>query len=284
MPEGHTVARWANELRPMIGESIVDVRAPERWRERADALIGRHLVRVDTHGKNLLLRFDDGTTIRAHAMQYGSWQIGAPGMELRKESRYVRLMLRTAVHEAVFFHGPVMEILTAAEAERHDDLSALGPDVLAIDFDAEEAARRLRGNPLREIGDAILDQRNVAGIGNIYKSEGLYLAGIHPQRTTASITDDELARLWRSVIPLMRTGVAHAGATTTLPPELVGPGRWHWVYRRRGHPCFCCGTKILMVRQGELGRTTYFCPSCQPTGERSVQRARRAARISAMRR
>lgn len=263
MPEGHTIARWASELRPLCGEPLHVVQTAPRWRERAARLVGRHIVRVDTHGKNLLLRISSGTTIRCHAMQYGSWQIGAPGMELRKAQRFIRLRLVTDAHDAVFYHGPVVELLTRRELAAHDDLAALGPDILAPAFDAAEASRRLRAMPERAIGDAILDQRNVAGIGNIYKSEGLFLARIDPRRAVASLADTELARLWEATIPLMREGIAHSGATTTLPAELAGPGRYHWVYRRRGHPCLRCGSKVQMVRQGELGRATYFCAECQ---------------------
>ncbi len=263
MPEGHTVARWARELRQLQAEPLLRVTAPARWRARADTLVGERLVRVTSAGKNLLLHFSNELVVRSHAMQYGSWQIGVPGMALRKEARFIRLRLTTAEHDAAYFHGPVMEILTLDEFAVHGTLVALGPDLLSAEFDSDEVLRRLQAEGERAVGDAIIDQRVVAGIGNIYKSEGLFLAGIDPQRPAAQINGEELRRLWDVLIPLMHAGSHEAGATSTLPEELRGPGRYHWAYRRRGHPCLRCGTSISMARQGELNRATYYCSNCQ---------------------
>jgi formamidopyrimidine-DNA glycosylase len=264
MAEGHAVVRWAREIRALVGEELVDVAAPPRWRERGLALVGARVDAVSTIGKHLLI--DCGAyVIHCHAMQYGSWQVGMRGMAHRKERRYVRLQLVTSSHEAVFFHGPVMEILTRAELDAHPAVTALGPDLLHEDFDRAEVARRLRngGADDRAIGDAILDQHVVAGIGNIYKSEGLFLAAIDPRRTARDVTDEELERLWDALVPLMHAGTERYGRTTTLPDELRGDREYNWVYRRRRRSCFRCGAEIAMVRQGELARATYFCSGCQ---------------------
>jgi endonuclease-8 len=270
MAEGHAVLRWAIALKPLVGEVLLCVQATRRWQERAAALVGETVTAIDTHGKHIVIRISGGWAIHCHAMQYGSWQIGEPGQALRKEARYIRLKLLTALHEAVYFHGPVMEILTEEELAAHPRLHELGPDLLALPFDREEANRRFATTDRpsdppssRQIGDAVLDQRLVAGIGNIYKSEGLFLAGIDPRREAPEVGAAELDRLWDVLAPLMHEGVARFGPTITLPPERQGAGDRNWVYRRRGKPCFRCGTKIEMLRQGELKRATYFCPRCQ---------------------
>lgn len=124
------------------------------------------------------------------------------------------------------------------------------------------AALRSEGD--REIGDAILDQRIVAGIGNIYKSEGLFLAAIHPRRPAESLTAHELKVFFDELIPLMQAGRFEYGMTITLPPDLqLEPWMRNWVYRRRGQPCLVCATSIEMIRQGEFQRATYFCLRCQ---------------------
>jgi formamidopyrimidine-DNA glycosylase len=139
----------------------------------------------------------------------------------------------------------------------------LGPDILSASFDAGEVARRVRAAGEREIGDVVLDQRVIAGIGNIYKSEGLFLARIEPRRPAREVTTRELARLWKTLAPLMHEGTRRVGAIATLPPSVSAGGERNWVYRRRTRPCFVCGTLIEMVRQGELRRATYYCPHCQ---------------------
>ena len=264
MAEGHAVARWARELRALVGEQITRVAAPARWSERAASLVGTRIGDVRTHGKHLLIHCGD-YVVHCHAMQYGSWQVGEPGMVPRKETRYVRLRLATEAHEALYYHGPVMEILTPAELRAHPAVSALGPDLLHAEFDRAEVARRIRatGTADRAAGDVVLDQRVVAGIGNIYKSEGLFLARIDPRRSAGGLSDQELDRLWDALVPLMHEGTERYGRTTTLPEALRAGGEFNWVYRRRRRPCFRCGAEIAMVRQGELARATYFCPGCQ---------------------
>lgn len=247
----------------LIGEPLLEVRLPRRWGERALELQGTWLTSTETRGKHLLLHLSSGATLHTHAMQYGSWQIGARGMELRKEAKYVRLRLATAAHEAVFFHGPVVELLSPDELAQHGALAALGPDVMASDFDRDEAARRVAVAGERPIGDVVLDQRVMAGLGNIFKSEGLFLARVDPRRPAAGVSRAELERLWDDLIPIMWSGTQRYGKTTTTPPELQQAGHLHYVYRRRGHACLVCGAKIEMLRQGELERSTFFCPVCQ---------------------
>jgi endonuclease-8 len=264
MAEGHAVARWADALRSLEGERVLSIGVPPRWRERAERVRGASLDRVHTHGKHLVLHFSGDVVIHTHAMQYGSWQVGERGMTLRKDPRFARLRFTTPRHEVVFYHGPVMEVLSADEFSAHERFHALGPDLLHDDFVASAVYDAVIAQGDRPIGDTVLDQRVVSGIGNIYKSEGLFLAAVDPRRTSRSIERSEMRVFFEELIPLMQAGRRVYGMTITLPEELrFEPWLRNWVYRRRGQPCFVCATPIEMVRQGQFQRTTYFCPRCQ---------------------
>lgn len=263
MAEGHAVIRWARRLRPLAGAPLRTVTMPKRWGDRPATLVGQHLTDVRTRGKHLLLPLSGGETLHTHAMQYGSWQVGPPGMLYRKDPKYVRLRLATDAHEAVFYHGPVVELLTAEELAAHPKLNALGPDVMAPDFDRAEAFRRVQAAGTEPVGPVVLNQRVVAGLGNIYKSEGLFLARIDPRRPAASVSRAELERLWDAVIPLMWEGTERYGKTRTTTPALQEEGHLNWVYRRKNKPCLVCGTPIALVRLPPFERSTYLCPVCQ---------------------
>lgn len=264
MAEGHAVARWGDALRQLVGEHVLEINVPPRWRERAANIRNSELTRVLTHGKHLVLCFSSEWIIHTHAMQYGSWQIGVNGDSLRKDARFIRLRLATTGHEVIFYHGPVMEVLSNEEFALHDRFHSLGPDLLHENFDTASATVALRAQGDREIGEAVLDQRIVSGIGNIYKSEGLFLATIHPRRPAQSVSEEELRVFFAELIPLMQTGRSQEGLIVTLPDELqFEPWMKHWVYRRRGQRCFVCSTPIEMIRQGAFQRTTYFCSCCQ---------------------
>jgi endonuclease-8 len=264
MAEGHSIVRWARRLQGLVNRPLREVQLPERYADDAERLRGERVTAVDTHGKHLMLRLSEGRTIHCHALMYGSWQFGAPGMELRKPAERVRLRLATDRFEAVFFNGPVVELLDHNELIRHRSLSKLGPDVLHEPFDREEAWRRLRGpGSDLAIGDAVLRQELVAGIGNIYKSEALFLSRIHPRRTVGTIDRSRIERLWNTVVPLMRDGARGSGRIVTTPSHLRRRGQRYWVYRRRREPCLWCGAPIQRIVQGPLDRSTYFCGRCQ---------------------
>ena len=196
-------------------------------------------------------------------MMYGSWDFGRPGMELRKPERNVRLRLRTADREAVFYNGPVVEVLSPDELSAHPALQALGPDVLSPTFDRQEAWRRIEKAGDREIGDVLIDQTVVCGPGNIFKSESLFLAEIDPHRPASSLTRDEVERIWRALVPMMEKNSASSGPIATLPSHLATERDRTWVYARSSRPCFVCGATIRMSRQGDLKRTTFTCAKCQ---------------------
>lgn len=271
MAEGHAVIRWARRLGPLVGEPLVAVQMPKRWGERPQALVGQRLLPPRTRGKHLLLPLSGGETLHCHGAQYGSWQVGERPMELRKEARHVRLRLDTERHEAVFYHGPTVELLSPEELAAHERLTGLGPDVMAPTeglepggvFDREEAARRVRQQGGAPIKPALLDQRVVAGVGNIYASEGLFLAGVDPRRPAAEVTAAELDAFWDAVHPMMWDGTTRWGRTLTTPPNLRERGHGRWVYGRKGKPCLVCGTPVELVRLPPYDRATYYCPACQ---------------------
>ena len=259
--EGPNVVRWARAIRQLVGEPLVAVKLPSKHAAQADALVGQHVAAVDTHGKHLLVHLSDGHTLHCHGLMQGYWHVGRPGM-LPDGEAAVRVRLRTAEWEALFLHGPVAQLLSGAELAQHAKLQALGPDVMSERFDRAEAGRRVRAAGA-EIAEAIVDQNVVAGIGNTYKSEALFVAGIDPRRSAADIAPEELAALWDVVIPLMWDEANCEGEWSTLPAELRGRGERHWVYRRSGRPCLKCGSRIRLVRQGKFNRATYLCTQCQ---------------------
>jgi endonuclease-8 len=239
VPEGDSLRRAAERLRVLEGQ-VVSVVAPHPRAAAlriAPRLDGKRLVRSEAVGKNLLLTFEDGTVLRSHLRMRGRWHVGPAG-SVRRGSPW--LVLRGATHEAVLWNGPVLELGRGA-------LDRLGPDILADDPDLAEMVRRLRAvEPSREVGDALLDQRLVAGIGNVWRAEALYLAGVSPWRRLAELTDDELEHVLRQAAGAMRGG-----------------RRPRWVYGRAGLPCRRCATRIETRRQGEGARSAYWCPACQ---------------------
>ena len=163
------------------------------------------------------------------------------------------------------FDGPVLELATDGRARLDRRLAALGPDILAEDFDEREYLSRLRsGDPTRAVGEALLDQRTVAGIGNIWKSEACHLAGVDPWRAVGEVSDADALGLAREARPLMRLSAARGRVATFRPDRpLRAGGRRTWVYGRAGRPCRTCGTLVRSRGQGDDNRTTYWCPACQ---------------------
>ena len=274
MAEGHAVIRWARALRALVGEPIETLSMPKRWGDRPQALVGAHVARVETRGKHLLLHLSGGQTLHTHGSMYGSWQVGERPVALRKPRERVRLGLVTAGapgHEAVFYHGPTVELLTPDELAAHERLTTLGPDVMAptagLDpggtFDRQEAERRLRAAGDAPVKPTLLDQRVVAGVGNIFASEALFLARVDPRRPAASVTDGELDRLWPALQDMMWRGTERWGRTQTTPPAMQAEGKGRWVYQRKGRPCWVCGTPVELVRLPPYERATYLCPGCQ---------------------
>jgi endonuclease-8 len=254
--EGDTILRAARRIEAAIGGEQLEVSAPNP-RGRATGvqrLNGGTLERVDARGKHLLIDFGD-LTLHSHLGMSGSWHVYPRGATWRKPAGAAWAVLRGESSEAVQFGGPTLRLLRTDALRLDPTLSRLGPDILTADFDPAAIARSLQADPHRTLGDALLDQALVAGIGNIFKSEACFAARLDPWLPIRDLTDAQLARVVQAAHGLMQEAVEngrHANA----------------VYRRAGQPCSTCGAPILSRGQGDANRTTYWCPRCQaaPSG------------------
>jgi endonuclease-8 len=248
MPEGDSLHRAARKLQVLVGERVgVETPHPRAAVTRvAERLDGRTLLGVEAVGKNLLLRFEGGLVLRSHLRMTGRWQLVKEGAR-RVGNPW--LVLRGGGHEAVLWNGPVLE-LSARGTLR------LGPDILGDPPDLARMVVNLRReHQTREVGDALLDQRLVAGIGNIWKAESLWHAQISPWTRLGDVTDEELRSVLGQATRLMRASLE----------------RWsdaRAVYRRAGRPCSRCAAPIRSRGQGDDNRIAYWCPGCQRGEER----------------
>ena len=258
MPEGDTIHAAARRVgAALVGRPIVTIETPQprhaldRWPERLE---GRAVRAVDAQGKHLFIRFEGDLTLHSHLRLTGKWGVYRRGERWRRSPRRAWLVIRTEQHEVVEFDGPVLELMTESRARFDRRLAGLGPDVLAEEFDQRLFLARLReDDQSRGIGDALLDQRNVAGIGNVWKSEACFLARLDPWRRLAAVSDEEALAVVHEVRPLMRSSVEHGGHPRPIR-----------VYERAGRPCPRCGGGRIRARgQGDDNRTTFWCPACQ---------------------
>jgi endonuclease-8 len=258
MPEGDTIRTAANRVgAALLGHEIESIETPhprfgkDRWPEK---LAGRNVRAIDTHGKHLMIRFDGGLTIHSHLRMTGAWGVYPRGERWHRGRHRAWLVIRTADNEVVQFDGPVLELMTDGRSRFDPRISQLGPDVLAEEFDETAFVRRLReDDQTRTLGDALLDQRIVAGIGNMWKAEGCWRAQIDPWRRLRDVTDDEALAVIHAVRPPMQES---ADFGFPKSEDLI-------VYKRAGTPCPRCGAKIQARGQGDDNRTTYWCPGCQ---------------------
>jgi endonuclease-8 len=259
MPEGDTLFRAAAVLdKALSGKAVTGWRSPLPGFVEAK-LEGRQITRVEAQGKNLLIHFDDGRAIRTHLRMTGSWHLYRAGERWQRPERQAGVVLEAGELVAVCFNAPVVELLRPGGAARHPQLRALGPDLLKDDFDPDEARRRLRARGDQTIGEALMTQSALAGIGNVYKSEVLFLLKTSPFARVDALSDAAIDALVAKAGELMRQNLD--GKPRTTRHALTG-GRY-WVYGRSGAPCHRCHTLIVMRRQGLAGRSTYYCPACQ---------------------
>jgi endonuclease-8 len=254
MAEGDTILRLARRLGETLAGAKLAVRTPGQRRPAglpAAELDGRRLNRAESRGKHLLLHFEGGLVLHSHLGMRGSWQMYRGGERWRRPARQAWVALRGSGAEAVNFNGSTMRIVREAQLRRDPRLAGLGPDLLADDRDIAAVAAMIGGEPTAELGEALLDQRLVAGIGNIFKSEGCFEARLDPHRRIGSLSDEER--------------IAVLEATRGLMLEAVETGRQpSRVYRKTGRPCPRCGATIRSRAQGDSARVTYWCTRCQP--------------------
>lgn len=253
MPEGDTIAWTANRIRPVLVGRIPDEiltpqprHARDRWPER---LAGRQVVGIDTHGKHLFVEFQGGLHLHSHLGMIGRWVVA----EEPRPWRSAWIVLRAGERWVAELRGPTLELLTDGRRRFDQRLASLGPDVLAARFDSERFLARVRGDdPGRPLGDALLDQRNLAGVGNIWKAEGCWEMQIDPWRPLHSVSDSDLVALVEALRPRMQRSAEDG-------PRAIGAR----VYGRAGRPCPRCGARVQADAQGDANRTTYWCPGCQ---------------------
>jgi endonuclease-8 len=248
--EGDTILRLARRLdSALAGQRIVASAPNPRGRGAGvERLDGRQLEAAEARGKHLLLRFDE-LVLQSHLGMSGSWHLYPRGAPWRRPRASAWVVLSGRDEEAVQFGGPTLRVLEAARVRRDPQLARLGPDVLAPDFEPDRVLGPLRADPGRAIGDALLDQGLVAGIGNIFKSEACFAARVDPWRPVGELSEAEL----RAVLVAAREEMTSA----------VESGRKSFnVYRVR-RPCPSCGGPIASRGQGDANRTTYWCPRCQ---------------------
>jgi endonuclease-8 len=259
VPEGDTVWLAGQRLHDALAGRVLatsDFRVPQL---AITDLTGRRVIDVTSRGKHLLNRIEGGLTLHTHFRMDGSWHLYRPGERRRGGPDWqVRVVLANTEWEAVGYRLPVVELLETADEDRV--VGHLGPDLLGPDWDLDEAVRRLRADPDREIGMALLDQRNLAGLGNLYRVEMLFLRGVAPWTRVGDVAD---------VAALVDTGrrlmTANRGRVEQITTGSARRGETHWVFERTGRPCRRCGTRILSAEQGDpsYSRLTYWCPQCQ---------------------
>jgi endonuclease-8 len=254
MAEGDSILRLARRLDEALAGAVVSVRTPgpRRLQGRpATALEGRTLEGAASRGKHLLLSFSDGLVLHSHLGMHGAWHLYGSGERWRRPAASAWIALSDGRTEAVNFNGTSMRIVRAAELARDPRLARLGVDILGESLALAEAVAALRrAGPQAELGDALLDQTLLAGIGNIFKSEGCFAAAVDPWRPLGSLSDSELERVVAETRELMVAAAASGRQSQR-------------VYRRAGKPCPRCGSRLRSRAQGDSARTTYWCPGCQ---------------------
>lgn len=265
MPEGDTIFLAAATLRRALAGDIVsrfESVFPALTRIAVDRpIVGRTIESVEARGKHVLIAFSGDLLLHTHMRMNGSWHVYPPRARWRRPARDMRIVIETARAAAVAFNVPVAEFLTSRELARHAALQSLGPDLLSPGFDAAEAVRRIRARGADAIADVLLDQRAVAGIGNVFKSEILFLAGIDPFAPASRLSDAQLGDIVGIARRLLAASVKIGRRTTR---STLDPRERLWVYGRGGRACRRCGAPIASRKSGVDARLTYWCPRCQP--------------------
>jgi endonuclease-8 len=273
MPEGDTIFRSARALhQALAGQQVTRFEtayAPLASVNDQTPVAGRTVERVESRGKWLLIYFSGDLILATHMLMSGSWHIYRAGERWKRGRNHMRVVLGTADMVAVAFNVPIARFHTARSLERFEGVARLGPDVLG-NFAEEEASSRMREHAEEEVGDVLLNQRVMAGIGNVFKSEICFACGVNPFRKVVTLRSQEIQCLLdtarRFLAANVMEGAGDSIVTYTGLRRTTGasnPANRLWVYRRAGEACRRCGTTILMRRQGLGARSTYWCPDCQ---------------------
>lgn len=257
MPEGHTIHRWARLQRQALAGQVVRATSPQgRFADGAARLDGQRLDDVEAHGKHLFSRFSKGDLLHVHLGLIGRFALFGPGTA-PAPTPGTRLALTGEDGTTLHLAGAMaVELIDPGREE--EIRGRLGPDPLLVGLNGRKAfVQNLRRRSI-PVGAALLDQAVVAGIGNAYRAEVLFLCGVHPDRPAKSLTDDEVGCLWRTIVAQLRKG-ERSGRIRTTPR---GAPDDRFVYRRAGLPCLRCGTPVAAWPLA--GRTISACPACQP--------------------
>ncbi len=266
MPEGDTIHRTANVLRRAIGGKVVtgfEITAPKvSAAARGEEIVGSAVRSVESNGKHLFITFStpNEVVLHTHMKMSGSWHVYRPDERWWEPASEARVVIRTADVVAPCFHPPIVELLTTKELGLHPIVSALGPDIIRDDFDMEEALRRLRERPDRDIATALLDQKVISGIGNVFKVEALFLARTSPWAQVRDLDDARLREIVghaRTLIRLNRDGGERRTHFSLNSSECM------WVDERAGLPCHVCGTRVESGWHPDEVRKSWYCPTCQ---------------------
>jgi endonuclease-8 len=279
MPEGDTIYRAARALQRAIGGKVVtgfETGLAKLARVNDDTpLVGRVVEKVESRGKWCLIFFSGDLILVTHMLMSGSWHLYRTGEHWQMGRGRMRVVIRTMDWEAVGFNIPVAEFHTARSLERSEQVPKLGPDILSESFTVEGGVERLaaygRENPDEEIAVVLLNQRVLAGLGNVYKSEVAFAAGVNPFRAMRTITPQEMETMVEIAQRYMKANVVD-GAGDGIVTYSGNRRTTHsmdreerlWVYRRQGEECRRCGAAVMMRKQGVQARSTYWCPECQP--------------------
>ena len=273
MPEGDTIYRIAEVMRRTLRDDEIVAARGRAGGAQLERVEGARVATVSTRGKHLLIGFDNGLTLHTHLQMDGTWHRYHTGERWRLSPDEAVAVLETGSAVAVCFGAPTVELIETRALPLHPVLSKLGPDLLDPEADLDEALRRLHASH-DPIAEALLDQRIAAGIGNVYRSEVLYVCGQDPFAIAADLTDDRMTELLTTARDLLAANT-RGGERVTIsdasgaPPDASSAGsrsRERWVYRRTGRPCRRCGAQVRSRDLGALPRRLYWCPGCQAEG------------------
>lgn len=288
MPEGDTIYRAARALQQAIGGKVVtgfETGLAKLARVNDDApLAGRIVEKVEAKGKWCLIYFSGDLILVTHMLMSGSWHLYRTGERWRMGKDRMRVVIRTAEWEAVAFNVSVAEFHTARSLERNSQIPKLGPDILSARYTPENGAQRLAEygttHPDAEIAVVLLNQRVLAGLGNVYKSEVAFAAGVNPFRAMRTITSKEMDVMADVAQRYMKANVLDGSGDGIVTyfgnRRTTGNSNRDerlWVYRRQGEECRRCGGTIMMRKQGEQARSTYWCSDCQPWVSSDIENA-----------